>query len=232
MLAKLQKIGLTEKEAIIYQDLVMHGQSKANDIAKRTSSQRTVTYNILQQLVNKGFINYIIKNKKRMFSISRPETILSAIKEKEHIAKELISEIEKIKTTTTTSSKVEIYEGIEGMRLIYEDIRNAKNLKVINATGLIFEKLEYSANHIVKDMNRGKLQVIGVQSMKNTPLAHFKKQEVKYLPKNAENYATTFIYEGKIIIQVAKEKPFIIKIEDKDISEGYANDFDVLWEKL
>lgn len=45
----------------------------------------------------------------------------------------------------------------------------------------------------------------------------------------ADNNATTFIYDNKVVIQVLKDKPYIIKIENKDISGGYKKDFDVLW---
>jgi len=60
----------------------------------------------------------------------------------------------------------------------------------------------------------------------------FKHQQLKYLPKEAENYATTFIFEGKVIIVTLKDTPFIIKIENKEIYEGYKKDFDVFWKKL
>ena len=41
-----------------------------------------------------------------------------------------------------------------------------------------------------------------------------------------------FIFKEKVIIQVLKDKPFLIKIENKEIYDGYKKDFDVLWSKL
>ncbi len=70
MLEKLKKIGLSGKEAIIYSALVKSGESTANELAKITSTNRTVTYNLLQQLVDKGLISYVNKNKKRFYQIS------------------------------------------------------------------------------------------------------------------------------------------------------------------
>ena len=175
MLEKLQKIGLSKKESQIYLELAKLQEATANELAKKTSTQRTVVYNILQQLIEKGFANYIKKQNKRFYSISKPESLLSDLKEKEVITKNLIQEINKIKTQTKQNNSVEVYEGTNGLRILFEEIRNAKNLLVLNATGKIFEKLPFSATHIVKDtINLGKAKVIGVQSLKQTQMAKSK----------------------------------------------------------
>ncbi|MBC8495810.1 hypothetical protein H8D36_06660 [archaeon] len=232
MIERLQKLGLSEKESHTYYALVQSGESIANDIAKQTSTNRTVTYNILQQLVEKGLISYIKKNKKRYYSIAKPISLLSNIKEKENIANDLITEINKIQTIPKSFKNVELYEGLDGMKTIYEDIKTAKELRVINATGKVFEYLKYSAGHILKSLEKTtNSKVIANQSMKNTLLSKY-KIKIKYLPKEAENYATTFIFEDKVIIQVLKDKPFMIKIENKEIYDGYKKNFEVLWNKL
>jgi sugar-specific transcriptional regulator TrmB len=233
MLQKLQQIGLSEKESQIYLELLKVGESVANRLAKQTSSNRTVTYNVLQQLVEKGLVVYVIKGNKRVYQAAKPESLLSEIREKESIANDLIKEIGKIKTATPSSRSVEIFEGIEGMRWVFDEIRKVKNLRVLNATGLIFDYLKYSAGHIVKDIEIGRgCQVIATKSVRKTPLGKSKKIKFRYLPKKADNYATTFIYGNTVVIQVLKDKPFLIKIENKEIADGYRKDFNVLWELL
>ena len=230
MLQKLQKIGLSEKESTIYLVLARLGEATANQLAKETSTNRTVTYNILQQLVEKGLITYIHRDKRRIFRTSRPESLIVSIKEKEIIACELINDIKKIPQIPLIFKSVEVYEGLEGMKVIHNEIRKAKELLVLNATGLIFDYLKYSAGHIVKEIESfSNCKVIGVPSMKKTLLPKYKGLKIKYLPKSAENYATTFIFEGKVIIQVLREEPFLIRIENKDIWEGYKKDFELLW---
>ena len=233
MLGKLQKLGLSEKESHIYLALVKLGESTANNLAKQTSSNRTVTYNVFQQLVEKGLVTYVKKDKKRFYRISNPASLKTSIAEQEKLADELIIEIDKIKIIPSSFRNVEVYEGLEGMKVVFNEIRKANDLRVLNATGLIFEHLRWGAKHIVKDMEiHGTPRVIANLSMKKTPLVKFKKTEFKYLPKQAENYATTFIFNNKIVIQVLKDKPFLIKIENKEIFEGYKKDFNVLWNKL
>jgi len=74
--------------------------------------------------------------------------------------------------------------------------------------------------------------MIATQSMKKTPLKKYKNFRIKFLPDKKENYATTFIFDDKIIIQMLHDKPFLIKIENKEIFEGYKQNFDLLWTKL
>lgn len=234
MIEELRKLGLSNREAQIYFMLAKMGEASANDIAKRNSSNRTVTYNILQQLADKGMVAFVNKQGRRIYGISRPESLLSSVKEKELIALSLIDQLKELKHESKSVRKVDTYEGLESVKSIFDEIKKAKELRILNATGKIFEKLTYSAGHVVKDISlRPNLRTIAVQSMKNTELVNFTKQStVKYLPEEAENYATTFIFDGKVIIQVLKEKPFIIRIENRYVYEGYKKDFDVLWSKL
>ena len=235
MIESLREWGLSPKEAQVYFALAKSEEVTANDLAKQISSNRTVIYNILQQLVDKGLVNYVHKKGKRFFSIANPESLLANIKEKEELTKDLIKSIKRIKRIKPSNKKVEVFEGVEGMKTLFEEIRVAKDLRVMNATGRSYEYLVYGAEHIARDIAKNRRSLtIGTQSMKKTQLNKFKGSgmNIKYLPKEAENCATTFIFEGKIIIQILKDKPFLIRIENNEIYEGYKKDFDVLWSKL
>jgi sugar-specific transcriptional regulator TrmB len=233
MLKRLQKIGLSGKESEIYLALARKKESSANELAKATSTNRTVCYNTLQQLVDKGIVAYSKKDNKRIFSIAPPESLLADIREKEDIANELVKDLEKLRKTHTPQRSVEVFEGKNGLKQIFNEIRDCKELYVINATGLLFENLQFSAKHIMRDIEKSnKLRIIATQAMKKTELAKIRNAKIKYLPRSAENYATTFIFDGKVIIQTLKHKPFLVKITEDSIYDGYKKDFEVLWKRL
>ena len=234
MIEKLQRYGLSEKEAFIYHELLKRKQALANELAKATSTNRTFTYNVLQSLVNKGFASYCIENNKRFYSVSNPESRLSTIKEKEKIASELIKEIQKFKTKEKVKQKVEVYEGSEALRIIHEEMINTKAPKVLNSTGLLFQHLKYSAYHIIKDISKKpNTKIIATHSAKKTNLKkYFKRPNIKFLPQGYDNYATTFLFDNKLIFQIVKDEPFLIKIENKEIFDGYSKLFDLLWDRL
>ena len=118
------------------------------------------------------------------------------------------------------------------MRIIHEELRKAPNLKVLNATGLIFEHLRWNAEHIVKDISKNKVRIIANPSLKKTPFYQHKSIPMKFLPKKYENYATTFIYKNNLVMQVLKNSPILVKISNREIAEGYKKIFELLWKTV
>lgn len=232
MIKELQYLGLTKREADIYSALAKLGEVTANTLAKQTGSNRAGTYNVLQQLIQKGLVKYTKKKSHRYYTITNPDYLVTRLHEKEKIAQELSKKIQALQNKHPTTSFVEMYEGLEGMKLIHEELRKAKKLDVLNATGLIFSHLKWSATHIIKDIAKNNVRIIANQSLKKTPLYQHKKIPFKFLPKKAENYATTFIYEDIVVMQVLKDSPTLIKIQNKEISNGYKKVFQLLWDTL
>lgn len=57
MIERLQKLGLTQKEAVIYMATLELGiASPTSTIAKKANILRTTAYNILNSLVQKGIV--------------------------------------------------------------------------------------------------------------------------------------------------------------------------------
>jgi sugar-specific transcriptional regulator TrmB len=127
--ADLIDVGLTNNESELYLILLNLKEAKAYDISKQTSISRSHVYDSINSLLAKGLVNYIFKNKKRYYKITNPENLInilqekeeSIIKQKKHLA-EKIKEISKKKEIIT--SEVEVYEGIEGVKYILNDIIN------------------------------------------------------------------------------------------------------------
>ena len=72
LLANLQELGLSGREAEIYLALLMKKEMTAPDVAKITSVTRTKSYEILQNLVKKRVCNEKYKNGTKVFSSIEP----------------------------------------------------------------------------------------------------------------------------------------------------------------
>lgn len=232
MIKELQEIGLTRREAEVYSELAKQGETTANTLAKKTSSNRAGTYNVLQQLIQYGLVKYTKKESHRYYSVTDPKFLVTRIKEKESIAEKVSKQIQSLQSKATVKAEVNMYEGVEGMKIIHEELRVAKKVDIMNATGLVYEHLKWNAEHIVKDMKKNKMRIIANQSLKKTPLYKHKNIPMKFMPKELENYATTIIYKDTVVIQMLKDSPFLIKINNKEISDGYRKIFEFLWKKL
>ena len=68
-LQNLTKLGLNQNEAKVYLSLLKFGKSDAHQIIKDTKFHKSIVYDNLDKLINKGLVTYIIDGKKRIFSI-------------------------------------------------------------------------------------------------------------------------------------------------------------------
>ena len=61
---KLREAGLTGNESKVYYELLKKGQLSANQLAKNIGMDRTLTYTVLNHLIEKGMVSYTIKSNK------------------------------------------------------------------------------------------------------------------------------------------------------------------------
>lgn len=225
---KLLEAGLTRNEAKVYLELLEKGESSANQIAKNLSMDRTLTYTILNHLIKKGQVRYIVKENKKRFSCSNPENLLNPIKAKELLVSELIKDLKKIETKKQEEIEINVYEGKEGIRNFINLVLKEKEFFSFGSTGRAFYQL-YEMPAIVKIIEKSKIKVkiIGNEKHRGSEAFGFKKFEYKYL--NSESEATTSIFGDYISIHLIKNKPAIILIKNKNITETYKNYFKVLW---
>lgn len=227
---KLVQVGLTGNEAKVYLELIEKGTLSANQIAKNIGMDRTLTYTVLNHLIEKGNAGYVIKEGKKLFSCSNTQSLLNSIKSKEALALDLIKELNNIKKKEQQEVKVNFYEGKEGLRaFVREFINSGKNFDSFGSTGRIYDLLFESDLLAKESLKRGiNARIIMGSSFKNHEyVGKYKNLKVRFLDIASE--ATTTIMDDKISIHLIKDKPFIIIIQNKDIAESYRNHFEVLW---
>src|SRR3989344_4883068 len=92
----LSKAGLTGNESRVYLQLLKLGEQKANNVAKKISMDRTLTYTVLNHLIEKGLVNYVIKEKKKYFGAADPSNLLNPLREKEAFVRDAIMKLKTI----------------------------------------------------------------------------------------------------------------------------------------
>ena len=226
---KLTKAGLTGNEAKVYLELLKKGELSANQIAKNLGMDRTLSYSILNHLIDKGQVGHIIKENKKMFSCSNPENLLNPIKAKEIFVKDLIKQLSSIKSEKQEDLGINVYEGKGGIRTFINMALKEKFLYAFGSTGLAFFSL-YEMPLIAKKAEKLNLdiKIIGNKRYKGTEPFNFQKFKYGYL--DIESKITTSIFGNYVAIHQIRDKPFIIVIENKDIAKSYRNHFDILWE--
>ena len=225
---KLRKAGLTGNEAKVYAELLKKGSLSANDLAKKIGMDRTLVYTLLNNLIEKGLVNYVIKKNKKYFESADPENLLNPIKEKEIYIKDLIPKLKKIEKTKEVVQEINVYEGKEGLRTLMREIMKSESFCSFGATGKAYETL-YELPRIAKELTKKGFcaRIILSSELKKHKMVNIRNMEFKFLDIKSE--ATTTIFDDKISIHMMKEKPLIIVIKNREIAETYKNHFEILW---
>jgi sugar-specific transcriptional regulator TrmB len=226
----LEDAGLTKNEVIIYLILVKNDELLASDISKKSGLARPYTYDLLNDLQNKGLTTFVQKNGKRYFRATPPEAILHFIKERqkqisahEKRVLEILPLLIPAKSRSQKTS-IEIYDSTASIRILYKSmLHQTKSLQALGATGTVLTIFpEFEAQRIRKKVRVQRL-IHGFTGQKKRPYI-----ETRLLPEGSFAAAPTLIYNDKIIIHIWSE-PLAIVIQNKEIADQYKAYFNLLW---
>ena len=236
-IGQLTDIGFTKNQAETYLEVLKTPGQTGGEISKKLSIDRSFAYGILDSLVKKGLVNYIIKRGARIYSPSNPKNLLKEIEEKREKAIEIIKEIKEIKRKKKDKRSVSVYEGKEGLKVYVRDLLGSKEFSTLGGGGKlnILDILKYEHPHYSKEINRKKIsgKLITSSENKKTMRKVYGESEVKIKSLgNLKSSVSLTIFKDKIAIYSAEDKPFVIMIEDKKFSEFFKIYFDNLWKSL
>lgn len=125
---ELLKIGLTEGEAKVYLALCELGSSTVGPIVKKSKVAYSNIYDIMNRLIEKGVISFIIKNKTRYFQAASPSNLIEYLDKKEKelsnqkkLLSEIIPGLEKLQEQKK-EQEAEIFLGQKGLKTAYEKL--------------------------------------------------------------------------------------------------------------
>jgi sugar-specific transcriptional regulator TrmB len=154
---KLQEAGLTGNEAKVYLELLRKGEMGANQVAKNLGMDRTLAYGVLNNLVEKGHVGYVVKDGKKKFSTSDPESLLNPLKAKEILISELVKELGKIGKKEQQDVEVNVFGGKEGMRKFLNMAMKYDDFCAFGSTGRAFDFL-YELPAVAKECEKRKMK--------------------------------------------------------------------------
>src|SRR3989344_2330280 len=108
-------VGLTEKESEVYLALLSLGSSSAGQIIQKTGLHRAVVYDLLERLIEKGLVGYVIKGRKKYYESTNPQRLLDILKEKESKLKSILPNLIEL-CQFKDHLDIKIYKGKEGIK--------------------------------------------------------------------------------------------------------------------
>ncbi|HLC55644.1 MAG TPA: helix-turn-helix domain-containing protein [Candidatus Nanoarchaeia archaeon] len=235
MQKELKEFGLTDREIEVYLGLLKLGTASVQDISRKSNVYRTYAYEILNSLKEKGLVSYVIKSGKKYFEVAQPGKLINILKDKEVKIRSILPNLEEIYKSRQKKSKIEIYEGKEGIKTILDDfIKTNQEILVYGSTKSQIKLLEFYFPNFIKRRVKEKIKtkVITEKSKESLDIFPRNKKELrkmKFFPQKIEFPTVTNIYGGKVAILSLKDEPLGIIIENEDFLKTQRIIFDILW---
>lgn len=239
---QLEELGLSKGEVKVYLALFDLKEGTKYSIAKVADVSASKVYEILDKLIKKGLVTSVIKNNVKHFHPANPHKLEEYVKlKKEEVKKEesIVNNLIPLLTSKLAHSeeqtKVEVFEGVNGMRSILSTIEKEFDSKHEWAAMGIRSGKKETFNNIVEVFHRNRASKGVVAKMlftdKNTDfyksLQKLKHTQIKVLEQFTPAGITT--YKNKTAIFYYGDKPSFILITNEGIAQSFREFFNGLW---
>ncbi len=231
----LVSLGLTELEAKVYLTLLKLGPCRVGAILKTLNVHKATLYNVLQRLVEKGLVGYVIKEKKRYFEASDPEQLLYLLKEKEERIKKALPILKRM-STSAKKQEVIVYYGKNGIKTalekMLEELKPNGRYYDFGVSGLFKKVLPYYWEkwQLMKRKYKIKSYCIFNESLKGSELIKKYYGEYRFVPAKYLSLTDTMIYKDIVLLLIwTAEPPIAVRIKNKDNAESYLRQFKLMW---
>lgn len=243
LIEKLEKFGLSTKEAKVYLSLLELGTSVVSDVSKKAQTNRSTAYVLLESLAKHGLVSISERRNVRLYAPAPPERILQLAEEAVRkytelvgVGHSLLPELKSMYVGGGPKPKVQFFEGAEGIKTAYEDTLTSK--ETIRAYASIENMHSALPNYFPEYYKRRSFKKIHIRAIfPDTPEA---RERIKY---NKEEDRTTFlvpkefyafspeinIYDNKIVFMSLVEK-FALIIESTELADALKKAFELSWE--
>lgn len=245
----LEQIGLTKSEIKVYLALLELGSSSTGKIVDKSKVASSKIYEILDKLIQKGLVSFIIKSGVKYFESAPPERIMDYMEEREkrfnrqkQDLKKILPELELKQKIAKYKSEATIYKGVKGMETAFYDALNLlkpgdehlvlgvpKRSEPVNRFFIRFNKERAGRkikNRIIfNEETRTDPKTAHQTYTENNPLSKIKFTN-EVIP------AAINIFKDRVVIFPAEvEEPLIIVIDNKEIAESFRVQFEKWWDQ-
>ncbi len=237
----LEDIGLTKGEIKVYLALLNLGQATTGNILDKADISGGKIYVILNKLIKKGLVSYIIKKNIKHFSAAHPNKILNYIDEKEELLKEKKEKIEdqlpSLFSLKNTAIKYDsqLYVGYEGIKtVIFDTLNNISSKDEILIMGINLSRdIKYNIMWKHWHSKRIKKNIACKMLFSENNSKYFKvfKQMKKTQTKILKGItpASIGIVGDSILITTYGEESSCLLIKHPDIVLSFKVFFNTLW---
>ncbi len=238
----LTSIGFDEKEAQLYLAGLELGTAPASEYSKLTGIHRVTSYNVLESLVARGHFTVVRKLRSKWYAPISPEYMALEARKNADSLERVLPELRSLQGSHYRQPKVRYFEGIEGVRHVYQDTLTAETEILNFANSGVIRSVwpEYDEEYVSKRTEAG-IHLRGIcpddaigKKVQGEDAERLR--EIRLVPSSDFDFRNEInIYDSKVAIcsfehGFSSEKDvFGIIIESKEVAETQRQIFEMAW---
>jgi sugar-specific transcriptional regulator TrmB len=242
MLHILESVGLDSKQSQLYLAGLQLGTAPASDYAKATGLNRITSYNLLEELVHRGYFTVVKKVRAKWYAPVAPEYVALEARKNVESLERALPELRSLQGATYRKPRVRFFEGWEGIRHVYEDTLQAEGELLNFANSAVVRRFwpQYDEEYVNERVKRG-IRLRGISPDDGAGRRVHgedteKLREIRLVPASDFDFKNEInIYDHKVAIcsfdsgLKGDKDMFGVIIESKEVAETQRQIFEMAW---
>lgn len=238
----LESIGLDSNQSKLYVAGLQIGTAPASDYAKTTGINRITAYNMLEELVQRGYFTVVKKVRAKWYAPVAPEYVALEARKNADAMERALPELRSLQGSTYRKPRVRFFEGWEGVRHVYDDTLTAESEVLNFANSGVVRKYwpKYDEEYVDERVKRGiRLRGIAPNDVAGRRVHGEdteKLREIRLVPDTDFDFTNEInIYDSKVAIcsfdsgLKGSGDMFAVIIESKEVAETQRQIFEMAW---
>ncbi len=245
-ITSLKEAGLTGGEIKVYLALLEIGLSTSGPIIEKSGIARSIIYQILEKLMQKGLVSQITKEKTHYYQAAEPTKILDYIEaiknqfeENKKVVEGLLPQL-LAKQLSAPKSQVNLYTGLKGIQTAHEHtyLKLKKGDEYCYASipahqPEIFHNY-WKRDHIRRIKAGFKCRMLFNRDTHPDILKNrnsYKLCEARYMESDIVTPAMYFTYKDTTVIMVQQPSALAVEIINQEIHDSFQQHFEYYWKR-
>lgn len=236
LLNDLEKIGLTDKEAVVYMKLLTKEEMSPVVLARELELHRQYVYNALSSLRERGLV-VPVGTKRARWKAQSPRKLIVAAEDQATRTERAVEQLLALQGAQK-GQEFEVAEGAASFRALQlASIRKAPEkstvLMICGEWDMYFERAgtmhaDWDAIRIAKQIP---FRMIGPESLVREmgKSAAGAITEYRTLPHLGKNLVNTMIYDNEVVTEVYGQPHLTFSVTNQEVAVSQRNFFEALW---
>lgn len=234
----IQSVGLDHRQAQLYLSGLQLGSAPASDYAKSTGMNRITAYNMLEQMVRSGQFSAVKKARGKQYVPVAPEHLAVEARKNVEALQRSLPELRSLQGSQYRKPHVRFFEGLDGMRHVYDDTLSAKsellnfaNSAVVRRHWPLYDD-EYVAERVKRCVHLRGIAPDDAAGRRVHGEDRNKLREIRLVSASDFDFRNEInIYDHKVAICSfgSDQDIFGVIIESKEVAETQRQIFEMAW---